>query len=259
MNRSVVKVLTGGLAALCALSGLSGCGGGKPAKPEGKLKTEDVNVGKGPVAEKGDWVWMMYRGTLDDGTQFDANMDDAENNVPYPFMLGRGEVVKGWDEGIGGMKVGGTRKLTVPWNLGYGPNGNGDKIPPYATLNFEVKLMYVLKEKDAETFEFDDNRIGTGPEVKEGDTVEVHYKATYLTGMVCDDTRERKKTVTFKASPGQPVIPGVRQGVIGMKAGGQRTLVIPPFLAYGMGGSKYVKGNQPLKFVIDLVSVNGQG
>lgn len=257
MNRSVLKLAAGGMATLVACAFLVGCGDDKPKKPEGKLKTEDVAVGTGLEAKKGDWVWMMYRGTFDDGTQFDTNMDGDEG-LPYAFMIGRGEVVKGWDEGIPGMKVGGTRKLTVPWNMGYGAEGS-EKIPPYSTLNFEVKLMYVLKKEDIDVFDFEDNKVGTGATVKEGDKVEIHYKGTYLTGRVFDDTRKRGKTVSFIASPGQRVIPGVRQAVIGMQAGGTRTVIIPPELAYGMTGSKYVTGNQPLKFVIDLVSVNAQG
>ena len=102
------------------------------------LQYEDLVVGDGVEAKAGDKVSVHYTGWLDDKTQFDSSKD---RNQPFEFSLGAGMVIKGWDEGVAGMKVGGKRKLTIPHELGYGPRGAGGVIPPYATLIFEVELL----------------------------------------------------------------------------------------------------------------------
>jgi len=105
-----------------------------------QLLIEDVVVGAGAEAVAGKRVTVHYRGTLTNGTKFDASYD---RNKPFEFNLGAGEVIKGWDQGVAGMKVGGKRKLTVPPELGYGARGAGSAIPPNATLVFEVELLGV--------------------------------------------------------------------------------------------------------------------
>ena len=102
------------------------------------LQYEDTVVGDGAEAKAGDTVSVHYTGWLDDGTKFDSSKD---RNQAFSFNLGAGMVIKGWDEGVAGMKVGGTRKLTIPHELGYGERGAGGVIPPYATLIFEVELL----------------------------------------------------------------------------------------------------------------------
>lgn len=101
------------------------------------LKKIDLKEGDGREAKKGDTVVVHYTGTLKDGTKFDSSRDQ---NKPFEFKLGEGEVIKGWDEGVVGMKVGGQRKLVVPPELGYGKKGRG-AIPPDAELTFEVELL----------------------------------------------------------------------------------------------------------------------
>ena len=98
---------------------------------------EDVSIGDGAVAQKGDDVAMSYVGTLEDGSRFDAGKD-------FRFTLGAGDVIKGWDRGIVGMKEGGRRKLVVPSKLGYGKKGSAPEIPPDATLLFDVTLERIL-------------------------------------------------------------------------------------------------------------------
>jgi len=106
-------------------------------KPSG-LEYEDLVVGDGATVEAGQNVTVHYTGWLTDGRKFDSSKD---RNEPFVFPLGRGHVIKGWDEGVQGMKVGGTRKLTIPPALGYGSRGAGGVIPPNAMLVFEVELL----------------------------------------------------------------------------------------------------------------------
>src|SRR5476651_2067385 len=108
-----------------------------PTTPNG-LTYKDVTEGTGAEAKKGDQVSVHYTGWLMDGTKFDSSKDRGD---PFEFPLGAGHVIKGWDEGVAGMKVGGTRKLTIPPSLGYGARGAGGAIPGNATLVFEVELL----------------------------------------------------------------------------------------------------------------------
>ena len=104
------------------------------------LKYQDLESGEGAAAEPGRQVTVHYTGWLTDGTRFDSSHD---RNQPFTFTLGKGQVIRGWDEGVAGMRVGGKRKLTIPPHLGYGPRGAGGVIPPNATLIFEVELLEV--------------------------------------------------------------------------------------------------------------------
>jgi peptidylprolyl isomerase len=104
-----------------------------------ELKVEDLQVGTGE-RPSGDNVSVHYRGTLTNGKQFDASYDRGE---PFSLGLGAGAVIKGWDQGVAGMKVGGKRRLTIPPALGYGATGAGGVIPPNATLMFDVELLKV--------------------------------------------------------------------------------------------------------------------
>ncbi|WLI89963.1 FKBP-type peptidyl-prolyl cis-trans isomerase [Massilia sp. R2A-15] len=109
------------------------------------LQYEDTTVGSGAEAKAGQHVTVHYTGWLrnDDGTtgaKFDSSKD---RNDPFQFSLGAGQVIRGWDEGVQGMKVGGSRRLTIPASLGYGARGAGGVIPPNATLIFDVDLLAV--------------------------------------------------------------------------------------------------------------------
>jgi FKBP-type peptidyl-prolyl cis-trans isomerase len=111
-----------------------------PAKAPAGLVKEDIKVGTGPEAKTGDHVAVQYTGTLTDGTKFDSSRD---RNEPFDFALGAGQVIKGWDQGVVGMKKGGRRKLTIPSDLGYGKQGSPPKIPPDATLVFDIELISI--------------------------------------------------------------------------------------------------------------------
>ena len=104
------------------------------------LKYTDEQVGTGAEAQAGKTAVVHYTGWLMDGTKFDSSVDRGE---PFRFVIGMGQVIAGWDEGVAGMKVGGKRVLIVPPELGYGARGAGGVIPPNATLKFEVELLDV--------------------------------------------------------------------------------------------------------------------
>jgi FKBP-type peptidyl-prolyl cis-trans isomerase len=132
------------LAALCLVmagcgSGSAGGGGKEVTLPDG-LKYTDDTVGTGAEATTGKTAVVHYTGWLDNGTKFDSSKDRGQ---PFSFPLGGGRVIKGWDEGVVGMKVGGKRTLIIPPELGYGARGAPGAIPPNATLKFEVELLDV--------------------------------------------------------------------------------------------------------------------
>ena len=105
-----------------------------------ELKIEEIKVGEGPEAATGKRVTVHYTGWLTNGKKFDSSLDHGS---PFTFQLGAGQVIKGWDQGVVGMKTGGKRRLLIPSTLGYGPTGVGSVIPPNSTLVFEVELLHV--------------------------------------------------------------------------------------------------------------------
>jgi FKBP-type peptidyl-prolyl cis-trans isomerase len=110
----------------------------EPAAPQ-EITSTTLNKGRGPAAKPGDKVRVHYTGTLLDGTKFDSSRD---RNKPFDFVLGRGQVIRGWEEGIAGMKVGEKRKLVIPPSLAYGAGGRAG-IPPNSTLVFEVEMLAI--------------------------------------------------------------------------------------------------------------------
>lgn len=112
----------------------------EPITTASGLTYEDIEPGTGAAAQSGQKAKVHYTGWLKDGKKFDSSKD---RNDPFEFTLGAGQVIKGWDEGVTGMKVGGKRRLTIPPSLGYGARGAGGVIPPNADLIFEVELLAV--------------------------------------------------------------------------------------------------------------------
>ncbi|MBZ5523075.1 MAG: FKBP-type peptidyl-prolyl cis-trans isomerase [Acidobacteriia bacterium] len=125
--------------ALCSCEGPTRVSGPGVTTPSG-LQYWDIRVGTGAVAEKGKKVVVQYTGWLTDGKKFDSSVDRYR---PFVFVLGAGGVIRGWDEGVAGMKAGGKRQLRIPPELGYGAKGMPDAIPPNATLIFDIDLLDV--------------------------------------------------------------------------------------------------------------------
>ena len=196
------------------------------------LKIEELKVGTGAEAKAGDEVRVHYTGWLTDGTKFDSSVDRGQ---PFSFTLGVGMVIRGWDEGVAGMKVGGKRKLTIPAHLGYGARGAGRVIPPNATLVFEVELLGITEVPAEGELVIEEVLEGKDEAAANGRTVRVHYRGCLEDGTVFDSSYERGDPIEFPLGAGM-VIAGWEQGLQGLKVGGKRKLRIPYNLGYGAQG-----------------------
>jgi peptidylprolyl isomerase len=146
MKKLLVPVALALLAPLCTLPAVAAkeapkAAAGKAVKTASGLQYTDVKVGTGASPVKGKMVTVHYTGTLTNGKKFDSSV----GGQPFQFVIGVGQVIPGWDEGVMSMKVGGKRKLVIPPQLGYGAQGAGGVIPPNATLNFDVELLDVAR------------------------------------------------------------------------------------------------------------------
>jgi len=212
----------------------------------GKLQVTDLKVGSGPAAQNGDVLVMDYTGTLLSGKEFDSSKKPGR--TPFQFTIGAGMVIKGWDQGILGMKVGGRRHLIIPPSLGYGDQAMGTDIPSNSTLVFDVELKKILRVKILTT------KVGHGTPVKLGQSVQVHYLGKFTDGKKFDSSYDRNEPLTVTLGR-QGLIPGFTQGILGMKTGEKRTVTIPPELGYGARQAGPIPPNSTLVFELELVKV----
>jgi peptidylprolyl isomerase len=228
----------------------------EPTSQITELKIDDIIVGDGPEVAKGDTVYVLYTGTLADETVFDSN--NAPEAVPFSFVVGGGQVIRGWDEGLIGMRRGGTRKLSIPSELGYGDQSM-ERIPANSDLFFTIELLEVVKEGEEHLFEIEDLEPGTGREVKDGDTVVIEYRGMILNGKEFDTTSRRDKPVTFQvgAEEGKGVraIPGIDRGVVGMRVGGKRLVRLMPEAAFGIFAEYGVPEGMVVIYEIELKEI----
>ncbi len=225
-------------------------------KQNSGLEIWDVKEGTGDTAKPGATVKVHYTGWLTNGDIFDSSV---QRKVPIEFPLDG--VIKGWQEGIPGMKIGGVRRLKIPAELAYG-NRKVGTIPPNSLLVFEVELLETeakpeLPDLNAPQWKKLDNGLeiwdvveGTGEAVKTNATVTVHYTG-WLTNGTQFDSSVGGKPATFGLNQ---VIKGWTRGIPGMKPGGVRRLKIPPELGYGkQGAGDDIPPNSVLIFEVKLI------
>jgi FKBP-type peptidyl-prolyl cis-trans isomerase len=212
----------------------------------GKLEIKDVKVGKGQAAAAGDYVVVDYTGTLLNGKVFDSSK--KEGREPFGVILGIGQVIKGWDQGLVGMKVGGTRNLTIPASMAYGDQAQGD-IPANSTLKFTVELKKIERVKVSVL------KKGSGAPAKPGDTVNVHYKGMLTDGKQFDTSYGRAPfPVTLGVSR---VVPGFTMGLLGIRKGEKRKVTIPSTLGYGdRGAGGVIPPNATLVFELEALEIS---
>ncbi len=219
------------------------------------LEIIDEVVGKGDPVGEGDLVLVLYRGNLkSNGKEFDSNMKPDGN--PLPVRVGAGGVIKGWEMGIPGMRIGGKRKLIIPYQLAYGERGKEPDIPAKSDLVFEITLLDFVKKGEDDIYDKTDLKPGTGPEAQPGDKITINYKGMFANGKVFEDSYKTKTPFTFTLGNAE-VIEGWEAGLKGMKEGGKRKLRIPPKLAYGAAGAGggRVPPDMLVTYEIDLVKV----
>lgn len=219
-----------------------------PAETPTELVITDITDGEGDAAAEGDTVFVFYVGVLSaDGSRFDGNFDGE----PFAVTLGQGAVIEGWDQGLLGMKAGGRRQLDIPAELAYGEAGSGDAIPPNSAISFVVDMLAIvpaidpadepelnsLQTPSLTKLEIEDLVIGDGAEAEAGSTVVVQIIAFRGdTGEKLVSTWGDPSPVTFTlVTDGS--LPGIVDGLPGMKVGGRRILNIPYEDAFGDQGN----------------------
>jgi FKBP-type peptidyl-prolyl cis-trans isomerase FkpA len=206
-----------------------------------------LREGEGAPAAGGEKHEIKYTGYHLTGGSFDSGV------LPLPMSL-----IRGFSEGVAGIKLGEKRRILVPASLGYGAEGSPPTIGPNEDLVFDVERVPGVIVEDL--------RVGTGPEAKEGSEIEVHYKGTLRDGTTFDSSYERGKPNTFRLAASQPRRPGVApvpgviegwiRGIAGMKVGGMRVLKVPAHLAYGPRGKPpQIPPSSDLEFVVELLGV----
>ena len=229
------------------------------------LQYIDTIVGDGESPKQGDKVVVHYTGKLVDGTKFDSSLD---RNKPFEFTIGIGQVIRGWDEGVMSMKVGGKRTMTIPPDLGYGERGAGEVIPSNATLVFDVELLEIKEMYIDPDFSLPGKEInkesglrmiehvtGDGTKPNSGDVVSVHYRGYLADNTQFDSSHDRGQPFTFSVGQGR-VIKGWDEAILDMTVGSKRTLIIPPELGYGSrGAGRSIPPNAMLIFEVELISI----
>ena len=238
-----------------------------PTELPTELLITDITEGEGEAAVEGSTVYVYYVGVLSkDGDRFDGNF----GGDPYAVTLGTGAVIDGWDQGLIGVKAGGRRQLDIPSELAYGASGSGDAIPPDSAISFIVDVVAIVPPIDpadapditikgaanVDKLVSDDLIDGEGDEAKAGSNVLVHiiaYRAD--TGEQLASTWGDPSPVALLLKDGGS-LPGLIEGIPGMKVGGRRQLTIPFADAFGTDGNTDMKlpASTDLVVVIDLLS-----
>ena len=232
----------------------------KEFKTESGLIYEIIKLGEGEKPNATDKVEVHYHGTLEDGSVFDSSVDRNQT-----ITFGLNQVIKGWTEGLQLMPVGSKFKFTIPPELGYGDRDMGS-IPPNSTLIFEVELFDIKKPFVDQDFSLPAEEIttesglrylehisGDGEVTQAGNVVVVHYSGFLSDGTKFDSSHDRARPFNFTLGENR-VIKGWEEGLLNMKKGAKRTLIIPPELGYGSrGAGGVIPPNATLVFEVELI------
>lgn len=232
---------------------------------ESGLQYLELSAGDGRTPEEGDLVTMHFSGSLPDGTVF---TDSREDDNPITVVFGREQLLPGWEEGVGMMKAGGTAKLLLPPALAFGEEGYGS-IPPNTPIVLEVEVLTVEKppqprnvaQADFTTtdggVQFYDIAKGEGDEVVANSIATTHF-TIWVQGEEANDyivSSQKSEPITFVVGQGKTVFPGWDEGVLSMKVGGKRLLVIPPDMAFGANGTGNIPPEATIIMEIELVNL----
>tara|TARA_B100000614_G_scaffold58513_2_gene51730 strand:+ start:1818 stop:2663 length:846 start_codon:yes stop_codon:yes gene_type:complete len=232
----------------------------KEFKTKSGLIYEIIKLGEGEKPNATDKVEVHYHGTLEDGSVFDSSVDRNQT-----ITFGLNQVIKGWTEGLQLMPVGSKFKFTIPPELGYGDRDMGS-IPPNSTLIFEVELFDIKKPFVDKDFSLPAEEIttesglrylehisGDGEVTQTGNVVVVHYSGFLSDGTKFDSSHDRARPFNFTLGENR-VIKGWEEGLLNMKKGAKRTLIIPPELGYGSrGAGGVIPPDATLVFEVELI------
>lgn len=263
---SYLKVFAIGVT-LGMLVGGAGCSRHDSWTTESGLRVKEIVEGEGATPLKGDVVSIHYTASYVGGNEFD---DTRRRGAPMKFVMGRGQLLPGLEEGVASMRKGGRLILTLPPELAYGKEGRPPVVPPDQWVKFDVELvdielgpppiqpwndagMEILVTDSG--LQFIDFEVGTGDYPKVGGTVVVHYTGFLADGTLFDSSYYQGYPLEFEVSP-EDLVPGWLEGLLTMREGGKRKLIIPPFLAYGKQGfGKSIPPDATLVYDIELLEV----
>lgn len=250
------------------LASASACGKreNKWTTPSG-LQIIEVTEGEGTLPRPGDLLSVLYTAWYVDGEQFDSYQD---RSAPYKFRLGKKQILPGFDEGVATMRVGGKRILILPPELAFGSEERPGTVPANAWVRLEVEVVDIepgpqppvpWNEAGLEIvvtgtgLQYIDFVVGEGASPTPESKVTVHYSGFFDDGTAFDSTYFSGIPITFSLSEGE-LIPGWLQGLMSMRVGGSRKLIIPPFLGYGETGYRdKIPPNATLIYDIELLAV----
>ncbi|MBJ10443.1 MAG: peptidylprolyl isomerase [Flavobacteriales bacterium] len=235
---------------------------------ESGLQYEIIEKGLGEQPQTGDKVTVHYSGYLTDSakTKFDSSLD---RNQPFTFILGKGQVIPGWDEGIALLSVGDKAVLNIPASLAYGERGAGGVIPSNADLIFEVELISFEKPDPIIPFDISGKdtiitdsglkyivvQEGYGATPYASQFVSVHYTGYLTDGSIFDSSIDRGEPIAFPVGVGR-VIPGWDEGIMLLNKGAKARLIIPSQLGYGeKGAADFIPPNATLIFDVELLEI----
>lgn len=248
---------------------LVGCFGGQKVGKEyltkSGIKYTIETKGKGSKPKEGDKIKIHFTGKLAKGEKFASSYDRGR---PIVFILGKGQVIKGWDEIFGKLNVGTHARVVIPAELAYGDKGLG-KVPPNADLVYFVELIEILEPpvpfevNDRDTFKLESglqyviSESSTGRKAESFRTVTVHYTGYLEDGNIFDSSVEKGFPFEFELGKGQ-VIAGWEEGILHMREGEKFRFIVPPNLAYGERGfPPVIPGNATLIYDVELLRIDG--